>query len=66
MIDCRTKHGQWQVEHYTIQSIANANNDFVQLCFRHKPKQLWGTNIKHVQFHDLNGKYTGFRLKQLK
>ena len=71
MIDCRTQHGYWMAFGSAI--ITDIGEDTIKTSLviidtKIKTNILKGIIIPNntVAFFDLNGNYTGFRLKQLK
>lgn len=81
MIDCRTQHGTWRIigeeiftrEFHTskvnidqpIVSIEPIEKGFI-IATPSKRLSVWKHDADAIKFHDKNGYYTGFRLKQLK
>jgi hypothetical protein len=67
MIDCRTQHGTWRVG---VNPIIDIGECLLGVCgyslLPNGDKSFYWTNEYVIKFYDLNGNYTGFRLKQLK
>ncbi len=67
MIDCRTQHGTWKQEPTGLQISKIARYTYDNpVCVFANERDKYLCYWEDIKFFDLNGNYTGFRLKQLK